>query len=779
MSWIGVLLAFVFCVAAEAGCKKIKIDGNVRISRASILGRLHIKKGQEITEQDLNAFVKDLYASELFAWVRVTYADEVLTLDLRELPSVNTVTFDGNDNADTSMLEQDLGVSPRQILSKDKLRKATMRISGIYRRLGYFKAQIDPQVIYRPQNRVDVIFSIKEGQASIVSEVAFVGNKDLSDLELSGALSTKAFRWWRFLKAPSLFDPTAHVRDGQLLQNYYYDRGYIDFEVESVNAQLSTLLESFTVLYQLREGKPYNVRDVVLENEVPEVDNPLVWKYLLKKKKRYRRSLAAEDMSKLERFFASAGHPYVRVGERLQRHKGCQEVTVHYVTYTVPRITVRRVTIQGNRRTYDRVLYPLIDIWEGDILDERNVRRTQHNLERLGFFESVSVEKVPSDKEPNAVDVNFLVKEQPTGTLGIKGSYSHSMGGRVDMHFDEANFFGRGLIFKVNGSVGGYSRDFSTTFADPAFMYKNILAGATLRLSSQVARDVGRSKDREEYRVVIRGARVFFSFPIRRHWSIRPGYGLSFEQYQNIQAKIYSIRKNQFISPDVTRRAWQGQWLRDGKAVVSKANIGLAYDRRDRRFDAMRGLFAFLNLEVAGLGGDIKTWQLSLDTDYHYKINDLFTLRARGYASMIRPWREKDSIRVIDRYRLGGPDSIRGFSEWGVGPRYFQEAIGGDTSLGCSFELLFPLGLPKEARFRGFLFFDCGSTWDHYAKLPKLFFLNDLGVRVSVGIGVRWASPMGVISISYGIPLRSYKYDIEDRVNLGMKSSASAQSDFL
>ena len=776
---IRVLFLFVVLCSADAGCKKIKIDGNVRISRASILGRLHIKKGQDVTEDDINRFVKDLYASELFAWVRATYADEVLTLDVRELPSVNTVTFEGNDNADTTMLEQDLGVTPRQILSKDKLRKATMRVSSIYRRLGYFKAQIDPQVIYRPQNRVDVIFSIKEGQASIVSEVVFVGNKDLSDLELAGALSTKAFRWWRFIKTSALFDPAAHVRDSKLLQNYYYDRGYIDFQVKSVDAQLSTLLESFTVLYQIEEGRPYAVRDIVLENEIPEVDNPTLWSYYLKKKKPYRRSQALEDMLKLERFFARSGHPYVRVGERLQRHKETQDVTVHYVTYTVPRITVRRVTIQGNRRTYDRVLYPLIDVWEGDILDERKIAQTQRNLEHLGFFESVTSEKKPSMTEPNAVDVDFVVKEQPTGTLGIKGSYSHSLGGRVDMHFDEANFFGRGLIFRINGSVGGYSRDFSTTFADPAFLYKNILAGATLRLSSQTARDVGRSKEREEYRVTIRGARVFFSFPIRRYWSVRPGYGLSFEQYKNISAKIYSIRRNQFDSPFVTSDEWHGKWLRDGKAVVSKANIGLAYDRRDRRFDAMRGLFTFLNLEVAGLGGDIKTWQLSLDMDYHYKINDILTLRARGYASMIRPWREKDSIRVIDRYRLGGPESIRGFSEWGVGPRYFQEAIGGDTNLGCTFELLFPLGLPKEARFRGFLFFDCGTTWDHYAKLPKFFFFNDSGVRVSVGIGVRWASPMGVISISYGIPLKSYKYDIEDRVNLGMKSAASAQSDFL
>jgi len=749
----------------------IVIKGNVRISRASILARLGVKKGRELSKEKLNLIVKSLYATNLFAHVQVAFDDGELAISVQELPTVNSVHIDGNSGVDTTTLEKDLGIEARQILSKDQLRKSTMRISAIYRRMGYFKAEIQTQVIYRPQNRVDVIFHIKEGAASIVEDVIFIGNSAMKPSSLISTISTKPFRWWRFVKSGSLYDPGSGGNDVSLLKNYYYDRGYIDFHVISSTAQLSTLLESYTILYHLSEGNCYRVSTVSLVNEIPDVPSPSAIRYYLQPGKVYRRAHVVEDMGRLERYFARRGHPFVRVVERMRRDKENQLVAVEYVAQVIPRLTIRRVTIVGNRRTYDRVLYPLLDVWPGDILDERNIASTKRNLQRLGFFESVEIEKEPSILDPNAVDVRIIVKEQATGTLGIKGSYSGTLGGRVDINFDEANFFGKGYHFRVNAAIGGYSRDLVFTFSDPFCAHRNILAGVSLRWSSQTARDAGRARGRSEYKVLIKGARAFFAIPIRKYWSIRPGYGLSFERFQNVHASVYSVRKNQ---------EWLTNLPRGGDVVVSKVSMGLAFDKRDRRFDATRGLFALLNLDVSGLGGNLRTWQLSLDLDYHWKISEAFTLRARAHASILRPWSERHALRVVDRYRLGGADSLRGFSEWGIGPRYFKfEAIGGDTTVGGTIEVLFPLGLPKESRFRGFVFLDFGTAWDAYANLPKDIFVNEKLMRLSVGVGIRWASPMGVISISYGIPLKKHGYDVEDRVNLGMKSAVSSQNDFL
>ncbi|MCY4413712.1 MAG: outer membrane protein assembly factor BamA [Alphaproteobacteria bacterium] len=780
-----ILLRLILLLLVCTVYGKIRIKGNVRISKDAILNKLPPYNDEFLDKMALDAYVKSLYETNLFAQVNASYDAEGLVISVCELPSVNSVTFEGNSAVDGAVLEKDLGIKERQILSKDQLRKSLLRVSMIYRQMGFFKARILLEVVYQDQNRVDIIFKIEEGPAAKITDVLFLGNQDFSSFDLRGVVSCKAFYWWRLLKNDSLYNPENAHNDAEILKNHYQNHGYLDFELSSMSAQLSLLTEAFTLLYNIKEGRPYRVKSITLENTLSGIPSPKKTKYVLRKGRTYRRGQALEDVDRLESWFAKHGYPYVHIKTMHHRLPKSLEVNVIYRAYVGHRITVRRVSIEGNKRTYNRVLYPLLSVWEGDLLDSRQITISTQALEHTGFFESVTCEKDPVPGEPDAVDVRFIVKERSTGALGLRMTYSGSTGTRAEAYFDEPNFLGKGYLLRTQAAMGSYIWDTSVTFSDPAFLNRNLLFGATVHLSGKTARDVSKVQTRDAYTVYTRGLRLFMGIPLRRHWTLRPTYAISSESFETKYSRVYSIKKGQFSKEKLLTQSLQETFGRHGwpksSIFISKVGLGIACDKRDRRFDVTKGLFALLNVEVAGIGGHVKTWEISFDCDYHHKISDILTLRARGSASMLRPWSDRYGLRVCDRYRLGGPYSLRGFREWGVGPKMkaFDEPVGGDTTIHGTLELLFPIGLPKEARFRGFIFLDCGTTWDRYANLPSNAFDNASLLRVSVGLGLRWASPMGVLSVSYGIPLQKHKNDDEERVNLGMRSMSAARDDFL
>ncbi len=764
----------------------IKVFQNKRISYSSIVSKLSYNIGDTISASDIEHIVEHLYATSLFAHVSAEMVDGELLIYVRELPSVNSVSFEGNRNLDKTILEKDLGVEERQILSKERLRTAVERLYMIYRQAGFFHASVKAQVIYQDNNRVDLIFSIKEGEPAHVGDVMFFGNKAASSSALKSLIATKPYRWWRILKTGSLFHAENLDIDQSILESYYFNRGYLDFQVKDTVAQLSPLLEKFTVSYHVVEGRPYTVKDITFENTVPHTSIKRLPNWRSVRGETYVHDFAQDDAARLERAFARNGFPYVRVKQVNVKDPLSQTVVIQYTTYRIAKTMVRRVVLVGNNRTFDAVLYPLVDITEGDLLDERYIKSTLYNLRRTGFFESVSVEKRPILGDPDGVEVRFVLKERPTGQIRFKMQYKGDLGVGVEAELNDPNFLGKGKVLRSSALTGARQWDIGVTFIDPSFNDLNVAVGGGVNFGRRkVYRPTGSVAASEQdalYSLASRSVRTFCVMPFRRYWSSRYEYKLAMESFDVCDQKIYSIKRAQFDNYDfslVKDKRGAADWP-ESYVWLSRARAGIVYDRRDRRFDATKGLLASVMFGVSGLGGNVRNFTVELDADYHRKLTDSVTLRARAYGRILRPWSEKYATRILDRHRLGGARTLRGFREWGVGPRtIYGEVVGGDTMFGGTLELLFSLGLPKEAQFRGVLFMDMGTNWDSYSQLSRALFINERSLRVTVGVGIRWASPMGVIDIAYGIPLRhSYGDDLES-ISFGLQSMMDAQDDFV
>ena len=213
-----------------------------------------------------------MFNTGLFADVQLSLQDGLLTVVVEENPLINRVIFEGNDRIDAEDLEKELQLKPRRVLTRTKVQQDTQRLIDIYRLTGRFGVKVEPQLVMLEQNRVDLIFEIDEGALSKISKISFIGNEKFSDSKLRDVIQSKEDAFYRFLTSDDTYDPDRLDFDGELLRRFYSNNGFIDFQVVSTVAELSTGDESFAVTFTLDEGQRYKLGKITLESAVEDIN---------------------------------------------------------------------------------------------------------------------------------------------------------------------------------------------------------------------------------------------------------------------------------------------------------------------------------------------------------------------------------------------------------------------------------------------------------------------------------------------------------------------------
>jgi outer membrane protein insertion porin family len=228
-----------------------------------------------------------------------------------------------------------------------------------------------------------------------------------------------------------------------------------------------------------------------------------------------------------------------------------------------------------------------------------------------------------------------------------------------------------------------------------------------------------------------------------------------------------------------------------GRFMTSAIGHEISLDYRDNRLKPTGGYSVTLSNEYAGLGGKIKYLKNTLSADYYRKLTEHVILELHAQAGIMNEI-GSNKIRVSDKFMMGGT-SLRGFDYSGVGPHgygaspanrnsYDESSLGGDTSILFSAQVNFPLGLPEDLAVSGHVFADVGSLWDRNLDQrirrynqshpgAQIGVYNSRKLRSSVGAGISWASPMGVITIDYGHALTHAKGDERRAIIFSMGSS--------
>ena len=729
---------------------RITISGNERIDSQTITSYLPFQTGATVDAELIDNAVKALYRTDLFSDVQIAMNGNEMVVTVVESPIINQVVFEGNHAITKDKLRDEVQIRPRGVFTKAKVQEDVQRIIELYRKGGRISATVTPKIVELPQKRVDLIFEISEGAKTGVSSVNFIGNKAFSDNDLKTTIVTQKSLWWRFFSSNDNYDPDRMDYDREQLRKFYTNRGYFDFRVISAVAELTPDRRDFAISYTVDEGQKYNFGRITIktDNDKLKAEN-LQHAISIRPGQLYESDRVQKAVDDLTFAAGAAGYAFVKIDPEEDADPNDHNVDLTFDVHEGARIYIDKINIVGNTQTLDRVIRRQMLVSEGDAYNKALLERSKMYITGLGFFkegeDGVKVTEKPS-QNPGKTNIEVAVQEQPTGELSFGAGFSSYQKFILDIGISQANFRGTGQDVRLRVSTGSIQKDIEASFTEPHFMGRDVSAGIDLFSSSYNYTGV-------DFSTSSSGA------------GVRLGYNLN--GYSILRLR-YNLRRD-YIT---TTGGCDGLIYNCGAGITSSVGYSLGFDLRNDYVQPTRGWMFTLRQDFAGLGGDVKYVDSEVEGHWYHGFKKDMILHVSGTAGSKIAW-AGDAIRINDRFFKGG-DTMRGFEYAGMGPRDLNTgyALGGQTYAIGSVELGIPNKLPDQYGLKTALFVDIGTLGgvDKRLKInntpgqstsgqPLTNIVDDLSLRASAGITIRWKSPMGPVQFDLSQVLSKESYD--------------------
>jgi outer membrane protein insertion porin family len=748
--------------AQDSRIRDIRVSGNRRVEPETVRSYLPFAVGDVYDSGKVSQGIRALFATGLFSDVRIERAGAAVVVSVVENPVINQVAFEGNSAVEKSSLQAEVQLKPRAVFTRAKVQGDVQRILDVYRRQGYFATTVEPKLIELDQNRVNVVFEIREGKATKVKSVQFIGNRAFSDSQLRDIITTTQQGWFDFLKNTAFYDPDRLALDRELLRQYYLKNGYADARIVSANADLDRDGSGFFITFVVEEGEIYNFGDVKIESNLQGVDvGRLQGTLLTARGSTYNAADIDKSVEQMTLLVSEQGYAFARVRPKADRDATTRTIAVAYVIDEGPRVYIERINVLGNTRTRDHVIRREFRLAEGDAFNPLMVDRAKKRLQGLGFFKSVEVKRRPGSA-PDRIVLDVELLEQPTGELSFGAGYSTSEGVIGDIALTERNLMGNGQFLRLRLSGSASRMQIDLSFTEPRFLDRNIAAGFDI-----FHKDTLRSNT-QAFNARKTGGSVRMGFPIAESLWLNTNYTLSRDEIYNVQ----TVQDGRF--PSLAIRQAEGEFL------TSLVGTSLTYDKRNHPTNPNRGYFLTAGAEFAGVGGDVQYVRLLAEGRYYFPITDKITFVGRVTAGHIEGW-GGDEVRLIDLFQKGG-ETIRGFYRSGIGARDVStgDALGGQTFYAATAEIRYPLPfVPDDLGVKGAVFVDAGSLFSAPSNISSLngtvdpvtglvVDIRDSNkVRVSAGTSLLWDSPLGPLRADFGWAIMKETYDREQLFRFG------------
>ena len=737
--------------AQEFRFSNVSIEGNQRVEPATILSFAGIARGQAVSAGDLNDAFQRLLESGLFESVEIEPRGSTLAITVVERPTINRIAFEGNQRLDDEALAAIVQSQSRRVFLPETAEADATRIAEAYSQQGRLAARVTPKIIRRSDNRVDLVFEVLEGGVSEIERIAIVGNQAYSDRRLRRVLDTKQAGLLRALVRRDTFIEDRIAFDEQLLRDFYASRGYIDFRITGVNAELAEERDGFFVTFNVEEGQQFTIGEVSVTSDLPDVD-PLIFEQAVRLKtgQVYSPTRVEDTIARLERRAVQLALNFIRVEPRVTRNDRDLTLDVEFVVSRGERIFVERIDIEGNTTTLDRVIRRQFDTVEGDPFNPRAIRATAERIRALGFFTTADVQ-AREGSTPQQVIVDVDVTEQPTGSISLGGSFSTSNGFGAVISFSERNFLGRGQALSVSVNTAESSRTYAFSFTEPAFLSRDVAFSRGLSY---------RETDNEtaEFDTTVGTFQPSLSFPLNETTRLELRYTLGYSD-------IIVPSPPTDVGDVIIAEAGQGE------RYDSALGYTFSYDTRRTGLDPTSGVLVEVGSDFGGLGGDTSFVKTTVRAVAQTQVlAEEVTLRASFEAGGLVY--SDGASRVTDRFVLGS-STMRGFELGGIGPR--DQSNGADDPLGgnyfavARFEAEFPLGLPEEYGISGGLFYDIGSVWglSPFTSTSSAGIVGeDFSARHVVGFSIFWDSALGPLRLNFSEALIKEDFDEAQAIDL-------------
>ncbi|HLI98618.1 MAG TPA: outer membrane protein assembly factor BamA [Bradyrhizobium sp.] len=803
----------------------IQVEGNRRVELATIRSYFKPGPGGRLDQGHIDDGLKGLIETGLFQDVKINQAGGRVVVTVIENPVINRVAFEGNKKVKDEQLASEVQSKARGTLSRPVVQSDAQRIADIYRHVGRYDVTVVPEIIEQPNNRVDLVFTINEGNKTGINSIEFVGNQAYSASRLRDVIKTRESNVLSFLGGSDVYDPDRIEADRDLIRRYYLKHGFADVQVVAALTEYDPQHKGFLVTFKIEEGQQYRVASVNYQSSIPALDgNVLSRLSRVSVGSVYNAEALEKSVEEMQIEASRRGFAFAIVKPRGDRNFESHTVSIVYAIDEGPRTYVERINVRGNTRTRDYVIRREFDISEGDAYNRALVDRAERRLKNLDFFKAVKIATEPGSASDRVI-LNVELEEKSTGDFSVSGGYSTIDGPLAEVSISERNLLGRGLFGKAAVTYGQFARGVALSFVDPYLLDYRVALGLDAYYREQLPNSF------ISYGTKTVGFSPRIGLTLREDLSLQLRYSIyqqtvslpsNLDNCNNIQNGANGLPFNpspafvaanpqlNLVDPSGTGLFCYSDGesslpvrkeLAAGATLTSAVGYSLDYNTLDNNKNPTDGLLIDFRQDFAGVGGDVTYLKSAADLKYYTPlVADIVGLV--HFQGGVMTQIGDHAIRMLDQFQMG-PNLVRGFAPNGIGPRDInpfgtQDALGGTKYWGASLELQMPFWfLPKEIGLKGAVYADAGGLYDYKGPTDWTFtgevntpgcipptnngprfpvasgtclglqFDSQNVVRSSVGVGLIWTSPFGPLRFDYAIPLTKGPHDVVQQFKFG------------
>ncbi len=724
----------------------IRIEGLQRAEPGNVLATLPFKVGDTYTDEKATLAIRNLFGLGLFKDVRIEVSGKVVVVAVEERPLISSINFVGIKEFDKDTLKKalkDIGLSDGRPFDKALADRAEQELKRQYINKSLYGAEVVTTVAPAERNKVNLNFTVVEGEVAKIKELKIIGAKVFDQSTLKDQLDLSEPNYMSWYTKSDRYSQIKLNADLENIKSFYLSRGYLEFRVESTQVAISDNKQDINITININEGNRFVVSSVDLEGYYLGRDNEFKSLISIKPGQAYNITDVLQTTKAFSDYFGNFGFAFARIEQRTEINRDSNEVRIVLQAEPSRRAYVRRINIAGNERTKDEIIRREFRQMESSWYDGDRIRLSRDRVDRLGYFTEVSLDTQEVPGTTDQVDINVKVTEKPTGALQLGAGFSSAEKLFLSFSINQENFFGTGNSLGIQVNTSQYNQIFQVNTTDPYFTEDGV--SRTLNIYKKNSRPY--LLQNGDYNLNTSGLGVSFGIPFAEIDTVFVGisYERSVISYSDVSTLPTSYRQ---IEADY------------GRSVSSlPVTIGWARDGRDSVLVPNKGRLTRLNSEI-GVGGDTRYVKNSLQYQEYWPLTKKYTLAINAELGVGAGYSGK-AYPAFKNYYSGGLGSVRGFQQSSIQTDYAKSInpnetypVGGSKKILLNTEFLAPFpGVGADRTLRLYTFFDVGNVFidDEKVDLDQL--------RTSAGLGLSWVSPVGPLRFAWAKPIKKFEGD--------------------
>ena len=736
--FLTILQFFFFNLSYSDSIKKFEIYGNDRISDETILMFSDLEIGQDITENDLNDALKELYYTDYFKDVSISVEKNIVIIKVVENPIIQKIIINGVKEGNLLEIIDDVTSKINKYpLIDSKISDQVNLLKNILKSYGYYFVKLETKYVENDNNTVDLIYNFDLGDIAKIKRIKFIGNKIFSDGTLRNVIVSEETKFWKFITRNKYLDSNRIKTDVLKLDKFYRNRGYYAVKIKSTTAIINEE-NQFELVFNINAGEKFYFDKVKInETKNIEIENFKIFQEKFDKLsgEKYSQKKVQNLVNDLNDYTLNNDFIFINANfEEIIKENNKIDVNINFDD--IKKTYVDRINILGNFITDEKVIRNMLIIDEGDPFNKILFEKSISDMKSENLFKSVNY-NVKDDKNIKKV-IDIKVEEKPTGEI-FAGAGTGTTGSSITAGIKENNYLGLGIKLDSNLSITEDSIKGKFFVINPN--YKN--------------------SDKSVKTVVESSTNDFMSTSGYKTSRTGLSLGTEFEQYNNffVNVEISNFYEDLKTSSNATSIVKK----QEGNYFENLLTYSLKLNKLDQNFEPTDGFVNFFSQTLPIISDDLSIENTFTSAAYH-TVADNLILSANLYLQAINSL--EDNVRISKRVYVPSR-RLRGFESGKIGPKDGSQFIGGNYATSLNLNSTMPNIFFENEDVDFNLFLDFANVWEvDYDKS-----LDSNKIRSSTGISLNWFSPIGPFTFSYAIPLSEADTDITEKFRFQIGTS--------